>query len=229
MAETRLKPTRLLVIEEEEIFRYMYELLPLRGPIELLGVSASFDAPLLKELMSTRHPEVVLLGTEKIESANTEALEQIREQHPEVGIVLFFSSYSAQQIEPFRKMALKSEGGIAVFSRQSLRELEQVIGIILAVTRGQIILDPVLANFMLGGKTSYPFLRELTTRELEILSLLSKGYTNSSIAEALYIDVKTVEHHLNSTYAKLKSNGDLDNRHPRVTAARLYLQEIDVS
>ena len=60
---------------------------------------------------------------------------------------------------------------------------------------------------------------------MEILNLLSKGYTNDSIAKALYIDVRTVKHHINSLYNKLKVESDFDGRHPRVHAARLYIKE----
>ena len=89
---------------------------------------------------------------------------------------------------------------------------------------GAGILDPPLATFMFAGKPECPFLKQLTTRELEILSLLSQGYTNSSIAETLYIDIKTVEHHLNSMYSKLKADPDYNAKHLRVSAARLYLE-----
>ncbi|MFC1906768.1 response regulator transcription factor [Chloroflexota bacterium] len=67
---------------------------------------------------------------------------------------------------------------------------------------------------------------QLTARESEILGLLSKGYTNSSIANALFIDVKTVEHHINSMYSKLKAGSDFNDKHPRVSAARLYLEAV---
>ena len=44
----------------------------------------------------------------------------------------------------------------------------------------------------------------LTTREKEILTLVSKGATNSQIAEKLFVREVTVKTHLNSIYRKLK-------------------------
>ncbi len=44
----------------------------------------------------------------------------------------------------------------------------------------------------------------LTTREKEILSLVSKGATNSQIADKLFVREVTVKTHLNSIYRKLK-------------------------
>jgi LuxR family maltose regulon positive regulatory protein len=44
----------------------------------------------------------------------------------------------------------------------------------------------------------------LTSREIEILMLLDKGYSNKEIAEALFISYKTVENHTTSIYQKLE-------------------------
>jgi len=227
MAETTSKTVRLFVVEEEEIYRYMYELLPSRGPIDLLGVSANYDLSMVSDAVSNHYADVLLVGSGKLEGDVIEELQQFRIQYPKVGMALFFSLYHSQDMEALRKLAVKGEGGVAVFLKQSLREIEQILGIILAVTRGHIILDPALANYIFGMKPKHPFLEQLTNRELETLSLVSKGYTNVAIAEALYIDVKTVEHHLNSMYSKLKAEDDVNNKHMRVTAARVYLQEVE--
>ena len=218
---------KIFVVEEEEIYQHMYELLPSRGPIKLLGVSSSFEVSAVDEVASNYGPEVLLLGTGKLNSEVIEGLQQFRGAHPKSGIVVFFSQYSNDDIEALRRLALNGEGGVAVFLKQSLKEIEQILGIILSVNRGNIILDPTLATFMFGGKPRHPFLEQLTPRELEILNLLAKGGTNLAIAGALYIDVKTVEHHLNSMYGKLKAENDTNDKHMRVTAARLYLQEVE--
>ena len=80
---------------------------------------------------------------------------------------------------------------------------------------------------MFTGKYKHPLSKQLTVRESEVLALVSEGYTNASIAEALSISIKTVENHLGSMYAKLKEISDFTGKHPRVTATRLCLQEAD--
>ena len=56
----------------------------------------------------------------------------------------------------------------------------------------------------------------LTAREKEILTLVSKGATNSQIAEKLFVREVTVKTHLNSIYRKLK----VDNRVQAVLLAQ---------
>ena len=225
MSDTESKTIRLFVVEEQEIYRELYKsILPSMASVELLKVSPNGEINEMNQMVSSLRPDVLLLSTKKLDKNIIDELQQIRVAYPQIGIVLLLVFYTAQDIELLRKLALAGKGGMALFLKQSLDLTEQLFGIIVSVNRGQIILDPLLTSFLLMEKTEYPFLNQLTARELEILSLLSKGYTNSSIAGALYIDVKTVEHHINSMYSKLRTAADFNNRHPRVSAARIYLE-----
>jgi len=49
--------------------------------------------------------------------------------------------------------------------------------------------------------------RALTPREVEVLALLSRGYSNKEIAAQLELSVHTVERHLTNLYAKIGSRG----------------------
>ena len=225
MEQTKTDVVRLYVVEEQEIYREIYKcIIPSSSPVELLGVSGNGDTGALKRAVSELCPDVVLLSTKRLDISAIEELEQIRTDRPGIGIILLLVFYSAQDVELLRRLALKGEGGMALFLKQSLDEIEQLSRIIMAVHRGQVILDPPLAAFMFAGKPECPFLKQLTPRELEILNLLSQGYTNLAIAKTLFIDIKTVEHHLNSMYSKLKTDPEFNNKHLRVSAARLYLE-----
>ena len=228
MARTKPRTIKLYVIEEQEIYREVYRTALsfniLRAPFDLLGISTSGDIAAARQAISEANPDVLLVGMKKLQSSTVHELEQIRAANPGIAIVLLLVFHDVEDIQSLRRIALKGEGGMALFLKQSLDQKEQLCGIILAASQGQVILDPVLAAFLFTEKTAYPFLKQLTTRESEILNLLAKGYTNAAIAETLYIDVKTVEHHINSMYGKLRSESDFDHRHPRVSAARLYLE-----
>jgi DNA-binding NarL/FixJ family response regulator len=216
---------KLYVIEEQDIYREIYKsIVTATDTVVLQHISGNgADGSLLKAVKDFQ-PDVVLLSTKKINYHAMKELEQIRTGHPKIGIVLLLMLCSSQDIELLRNLALKGDGGMALFLKQSLDHIDQLCRTILAVSQGQVILDPPLASFMFAGKPESPFLKQLTGRELEILGLLSQGYTNSAIAQTLFIDVKTVEHHLNSMYSKLKADTDYQSRHLRVSAAKLYLE-----
>ncbi len=224
--DQRKPELKALVVETEEIYRYMYEHLPAKGRVILAGVLDEFDKDIIRREISNCHPDVFVLGTKTFDSNIIEELHEIRLDYPNLGMVLLFASCSDRDIACLRKLAGKGQGGVALVLKHSLQRTEQLANIITAVNYGQIILDPALASLMLGDKVEYSFLKQLTPKELENLSLLARGYTNEAIAEALFIDIKTVEHHLNSIYSRLRSESDLDGRHLRVAATRLYLQQI---
>lgn len=225
MNQVKSANVSLYVVEEQEIYREIYSrALPTRGSIEVLRVSEN-DAPgAMMRAVAELCPQVLLLSVKKLDVDIIDELEQIRNSYPRMGIVILIIFYSSQDIELLRRLALCGESGMALFLKQSLDNVDQLCRTILAVSQGQVILDPPLATFMFAGKPECPFLKQLTTRELEILSLLSQGYTNSAIANTLFIDIKTVEHHLNSMYSKLKADPDYNTKHLRVSAARLYLE-----
>jgi len=225
MIQEKSETVSLYVVEEQEIYREMYRyVLPNRSNIEILRVSENSNTGAMERAASELNPDVLLLSVKKLNIDIIEELERIRNSYPRMGIVILIVFYSSQDIELLRRLALCGESGMALFLKQSLDKVDQLCRMILAVSQGQVILDPPLATFMFAGKPECPFLKQLTTRELEILSLLSQGYTNSAIANTLFIDIKTVEHHLNSMYSKLKADPGYNSKHLRVSAARLYLE-----
>lgn len=46
----------------------------------------------------------------------------------------------------------------------------------------------------------------LTTREIEVLSLISEGHSNKEAAETLFVSKRTVDFHLSNIYDKLQVN-----------------------
>ncbi|OGO07239.1 MAG: hypothetical protein A2Y92_02510 [Chloroflexi bacterium RBG_13_57_8] len=225
MNQLKSETVSLYVVEEQEIYREIYrQALPARGNIEILRISESEAPGTILRTVAELCPQVLLLSVKKLNTDIIEELERVRNAYPRMGIVILIVFYSSQDIELLRRLALCGESGMALFLKHSLDKVDQLYRTILAVSQGQVILDPPLATFMFAGKPECPFLKQLTTRELEILSLLSQGYTNSAIADTLFIDIKTVEHHLNSMYSKLKADPGYNTKHLRVSAARLYLE-----
>ena len=56
-----------------------------------------------------------------------------------------------------------------------------------------------------------------------MLSLIAKACTNSTIANILYIQPRTVEHHINSIFSKFGISAET-GQHARVQAVLAYLK-----
>ncbi|MDD5338314.1 MAG: response regulator transcription factor [Dehalococcoidales bacterium] len=227
MIETKTETVNLLVVEEQEIYREIFaSTLSKNGDVNILRISDVGESGSINRAVGSLNPDVLLLSIKKLDEEIIEELGRIKETAPKMGIIILIVNYNPQDIELLRKLALCGGSGMALFLKQSLDKVQQLSRMITAVKQGQVILDPPLANYMFAGQPDCPFLKQLTARELEILSLLSQGYTNQAIAETLYIDIKTVEHHLNSMYSKLKADPGYNTKHLRVSAARLYLEKM---
>lgn len=85
---------------------------------------------------------------------------------------------------------------------------EELLAAIHAVVEGGTYIHPKMAELLTrhlvdastDGDRSY---QRLTNRELEVLQLLAKGFTNKEVSEQVYLSVKTVEAHRSKICQKL--------------------------
>jgi DNA-binding NarL/FixJ family response regulator len=213
------------IIEEQEVYREAYRnAFILKPQIELRGVSSREGINCLSRVVFNSNPDVLLIGVKRLTTEIIKEIIKTRTENPGLGVVLTAMTYNINDIESLRgSLTSRNGSGIAFFSKQSLDGIEQLCNIISRVYHGEVILDR-LVTAVYARKSRCEFLKDLTARELEILSLLAMGYSNLAIAESLCIDVKTVKHHINNMYGKLDLASDVKGRHPRVSAARMYLE-----
>lgn len=90
-------------------------------------------------------------------------------------------------------------------------QVRELVAAIRAVRAGETVLDPTAARKVFG-KLAYargmptppkrvPYLHQ---RELEVLQLAAKGWTNKEIANSLGVSARTVQTHLVNIFAKLE-------------------------
>jgi DNA-binding NarL/FixJ family response regulator len=215
----------IYVAEEQEFYRQIYQSsFETECAFKFLGVSSNGDAQVLLKTMSSEKPDVLIMGTRQFDLDLFQELELVCSNHPQIGIVVLMTSIADSDARLLRKLIQKCRSGLGVYLKQSLDNPKQLHDIVRSVNQNQIVLDPGVANSILMEKVEYPFMKELTERELEILNLLAQGNTNQGIAKLLCIDIKTVAHHLNNIYSKLKADSESDQKHPRVSVARIYLE-----
>jgi DNA-binding NarL/FixJ family response regulator len=222
--EEKSAMVKLYVLEEQRIFNNIYkEVFSPINTICLMGMTNNVDVTALSPDIKAFEPDVLFISIKRLDQKIVEDLRQIRSIYPKLGFVISFISYNAQNIIALRKLTAVSQTGMALLLKQSVDRAEQLCSVIKAVNEGQVILDSLVTDLIFSEKEQGP-IKELTPRERRIIDLISKGFTNSNIAKALFIDIRTVQHHINNIYSKLKEDPDFNTGHPRVSAARIYLE-----
>lgn len=93
---------------------------------------------------------------------------------------------------------------------------EELLAAVHAVAEGGSYIQPKMMALLTkqlvkGGEEEDRSYQQLSNRELEVLQLLAKGFTNKEISEQIYLSVKTIEAHRSKIYRKLglKTRADL--------------------
>ena len=219
------KRITLYMAEEQQIFREAFQtFFGSHDSIDLVGSSDDTSGESLAEAMTALTPDIMLLGVKTLQPATVERLEGLRESAPDTAIVLLSSYYDLKGIKALREFSRGASVGCAYLLKHTIDTVEQLTQVISSVAQGRIILDPAVMDGMINGnEVSGTMLRELSPRETEVLSWMSKGYRNDTIADVLTLEVKTVERHINGIYGKLSSVDGSTSRHPRVNAILSFL------
>ncbi len=80
---------------------------------------------------------------------------------------------------------------------------DEIIDHICRVAKGHILYSVDVSRNLLQESLADPNRYNLSTRELEVLQMLSKGYENGKISEKLFISKSTVETHVHHIYEKM--------------------------
>lgn len=223
--------TRLAIAEDTYLVREELERLLETVP-EIEVVASCGDLEELRERIAEVRPEVVLTDIRMPPTGTDEGIRlaaELRESDPGVGVVVL-SQYS----EPEFVVRLFEDGsdGRAYLLKERVADRGELVAAIDAVRGGGSFIDPKVVEVMVQARAraeSSP-LRELTPRELEVLSLVANGSSNSAVAEELVLTKRAVEKHINSIFLKLGLTHDPseDAISKRVKAVLLYLADADL-
>lgn len=174
------------------------------------GISVSGEAATAAELFSLLAGvavDVVLLDVSMPGATFIETLQELREQHPSVKVLVL----SAHPEDQWAMRALRA--GAAGYLTKD-HSPEQLVGAVRRVARGGKYVSESMAEKLAGmmddGKTRAPHER-LTDREFEVLRALGSGMMVKDVATELGLSPKTVSTYRARLLEKmgLKSKADL--------------------
>lgn len=148
-------------------------------------------------------PDVILMDISMPVMDGIEATKIIKEKNPGITI-LILTAYDDDQF-----IFSLLEAGAAGYLLKNIHHHE-LVEAIRAVYAGESVLHPSVARKVLNrfGKIEEKaekkaLLEPLSEREMEVLKLVTKGYSNKEIADQLYLSIRTVQGHLGNIFNKL--------------------------
>ncbi|MEW6180972.1 MAG: response regulator transcription factor [Chloroflexota bacterium] len=146
-------------------------------------------------------PDVAILDIQMPKASGIEVTQRVRLRYPHVGILIL----TAYDDEPYVMAILHAGANGYILKTADSAELVQAVR---DVNDGKSILDPTIARKLLPAlfQRSERMIDPLTERELDVLRLAAKGYTNKAIGIQLGISDRTVQGHLAHIFAKLQVN-----------------------
>jgi len=137
-------------------------------------------------------PNLVIMDVRLPGMSGAEATAAILREFPDA-CILMLSTHSGEE-EIYRAMQSGARGYVlkSVMREDLLRAIREVHG-------GKRHLDPIVASH-LADRVSH---RSLTSREIEVLKMVAKGFGNKEIAAALNIAEVTVKLHVSHVLEKL--------------------------
>jgi two-component system NarL family response regulator len=144
------------------------------------------------ELWRKHHPDVALLDLRMPVLDGVGAIEEIRRQDALARVIVLTTFDTDADIS----RAIKA-GAKGYLLKDAPRE--ELVECIRRVHSGETSIPPALVAKLAAGISS----EALTGRELEVLTLVSRGRSNKEIGVNLYISETTVKSHLRSIFSKL--------------------------
>jgi DNA-binding NarL/FixJ family response regulator len=164
--------------------------------VEIVGEVA--DGPAVLAVVERTDPDLLLLDIAMPGVDGLAIAERLRRERPSLRIL--FLSMHDDDASLQRAVGLGASGFVSKSA-----SIEELLEAIRAVRDGGSYLSSNVASRVMdlaAGRSSSTSLG-LTTREREILELLTTGHRPADIASKLYLSVKTVKNHLTSVYQKL--------------------------
>jgi DNA-binding NarL/FixJ family response regulator len=193
---------RVIVADDHHLVRQgIRALLEKTDGIEVVGEAA--DGQEAVELVERLVPDVLVMDVAMPRLSGNQAIGRVRALRVATQVVIL-SMYSDETLV---RQALRN-GARGYLLKRSVTE--ELLLAIRAASRGEIYLSPAISRSIVAdlltlqtdAGASSPFER-LTSREREVLQLISEGHTNKAIALVLQVSVKTVEKHRANLMSKL--------------------------
>lgn len=213
---------RVLLADDHHIVRAGIRQL-LESAKDIQVVAEAGDGEEAQALIQKHKPDVAVLDIQMPKASGIEVTRWVRSHLPEVGVLIL----TAYDDDPYVMAVLQAGANGYVLKTAQADELIQAVR---DVNDGKSALDSVVTQKLMSNLFKRPPEKTpvelLTDRELDVLRLAAKGFTNKAIGVQLNISDRTVQGHLAHIFAKLQASSRTEAV-MRAVSLGLISQEVD--
>lgn len=202
-------PIRVMVVDDHDLVRHgIVSLLDSHDDIDVIAEADSGEAAI--DICREREAElqIVLMDINMPGMGGMEATQRISKRWPHIGIIII----SMHGDGPLPKKLLR--GGAKGYLSKGNGVDEMVDAVVDVHNGGQYIAKDIaqkLALSLLPGEES--LIDSLSTRELQVLMMISQGLKTNDISDTLHLSPKTVSTYRKRLYDKLDVSSDIELMH----------------
>ena len=187
---------KVILVDDHEMVRLgLKSFLNLQPDVEVVGEAGNGLDGI--DLALELKPDVVVMDLVMPEMSGVEATLKLLEEWKEAKILVLTSYLDNEKIYPV------IEAGAKGYMLKTSSAAE-ILNAIQKVARGELAIETEVDKKIKAHDMQPELHEDLTARERDILRLLAKGYDNQTIADELFISLKTVKTHVSNILAKLE-------------------------
>jgi DNA-binding NarL/FixJ family response regulator len=192
---------RVLLADDHSIVRQGVRQL-LESSKQIQVIAEAGDGEEARALIEQHLPDVAVLDIQMPKASGIEVTRWLRAHLPQIGVLIL----TAYDDDPYVMAVLQAGANGYVLKTANADNLIQAVH---DVNEGKSALDPAITKKLMSNifkRTDAKPIEPLTDRELDVLRLAAKGYTNKAIGIQLSISDRTVQGHLAHIFAKMQAN-----------------------
>lgn len=188
---------KVLFVDDHEMVRIgISSYLSTQEDISVIGEAASGREGIAKA--EELQPDVILMDLVMDDMNGIEATQHIKQHQPSVKIVMLTSFIEDNEVY----QALDAGVDSYILKTSSADDIANAVR--KTFNKESVFEAEVLVKMRNRMNQKAELFELLTEREMEILLLIAKGYSNQEIASASHITIKTVKTHVSNILSKLE-------------------------
>jgi len=196
---------KIIIVDDHEIFRLGLKLLLNMMPnVNVVGEAS--NGKVFLELIETQKADIVFMDINMPVLNGIEATGIAIKKYPQMKIIALTT---LDESKYFNKMIYAGAEGF-MLKNSGFTDFKNAIERI--IKGGNYFSEELIANFTkdVVAKKERLEIPEFSTRELQVLDLICKGYSNEQIGKILFISGRTVERHKTNLIFKTKTTNTIN-------------------